>query len=99
MIVHPVARFAAQTLTALGGVTLAQAIIGTTVVVTTSWLMWLLSYVIYALLLALGAYAGVKLAGAVCDKLSDSAFEGYGTKIGESLGSVRSFFTRKGAAA
>ena len=98
MSIHPVVRFAAQTLGALGGVALANAVIGTTVVVTTSWLMWLLAYVVYALLLALGAYAGFAVTRAACNALSDDAFSSYGEKVGSALGSVRNLFSRKATA-
>jgi hypothetical protein len=97
MNIHPIVRFASQTLGALGGAALANAIIGTTVVVTTSWLILILAYVVWALLIALGAYVGYRATTAVCDKLSDSAFEGYGNKVGSALGSVRNFFSSKAA--
>lgn len=97
MNIHPIVRFASQTLGALGGAALTNAVLGTSVLVTTSYLMAVLFFVMWALLIALGAYAGMRAAGYACDKLSDSAFEGYGNKVGSALGSVRNFFSSKAA--
>jgi hypothetical protein len=97
MNIHPIVRFASQTLGALGGAALTTAVLGTSTPITTSYLMAVLFLVMWALLIALGAYVGFRATTAVCDKLSDSAFEGYGNKVGSALGSVRNFFTRKAA--
>jgi len=97
MNIHPIVRFASQTLGALGGGALASALLGTSTLITTSYLMAVLFFVMYCLLLALGIYAGYCAATYACDKLSDAAFEGYGNKVGSALGSVRNLFTRKAA--
>ena len=97
MTVHPIIRFASQVTGALGGAALTSAVLGTSTLVTTSYLMAVLFFVMYMLLIAAGAYVGYIAATAVCNKLSDSAFEGYGNKLGAGIGSIRNMFTRKEA--
>lgn len=95
MTVHPIVRFAAQTIGALGAGSSVYWMLGITV--TTSWLTFILVLLVQALAIALAAYAGARAAAFACDKLSDTAFEGYGNTIGSALGSVRNLFSRKAA--
>jgi hypothetical protein len=55
-------RFATMALGAMGGAALVHVMLGTTVVLTTSWLVAVLAYIIWAALYLGAAYAGAKLA-------------------------------------
>lgn len=93
MSIHPIVRFATQTISALGAGSTVYWMLGVTV--TTSWLTFILVLLAQALAIALAMYLGARAAAFACDKLSDTAFEGYGMGLGSAMGSVRNLFTRK----
>ena len=95
---HAIIRFASATLGAIGAGCLLDALLGTTVLVTTSWLTFVLFYVVYVLAFALAMYAGAKAGGWVADKLSTQKFESAGDSVGSALRSVRNMFGSKAAA-
>lgn len=82
MQVHPLVKIAAQFAGAVGGAALVGALIGTTVVVSTSWFTIVIAWLVYAALLLAGAYAGQAAAARLCDAVSEDAFGRLGTKLG-----------------
>lgn len=95
MRIHPLVRIATQFATAIGGAALANALLGTTVVVTTSWFVLVMAWLIYALYILAAAALGAYAAGKACDALSERSFSGYGESFGSALGGMRGFFSRR----
>lgn len=79
---HPLVQFVVRAAGAIGGAALANALVGTTVVVTTSWLMVCLAYIVYACMLLAGAAVGEWAAVTVAKKLAPEKFEGCGYWLG-----------------
>ncbi len=95
MHIHPLVRIATQFATAIGGAALANALLGTTVVITTSWFVLVMAWLIYALYILAAAALGAYAAGKACDALSERSFEGYGSSVGAGIAKVRGFFSRR----
>lgn len=95
MHIHPLVRTVARFAAAIGGAGLANALVGTTVVVTTSWFVFVMAWLCYVLLILAGAALGAYAAGKACDALSERSFEGYGSSVGAGIAKVRGFFSRR----
>lgn len=94
MHIHPLARSAARFAASIGGAGLAHALVGTTVVVTTSWFVFIMAWLCYALLILAGAALGYYAAGKACNALSERSFGNYGESVGAGIAKVRGFFSR-----
>jgi hypothetical protein len=86
----PVVRSVSQLVGAIGGGALVYALLGTSVLVTTSYLAAALFFIAWALAIALGCAAGAALGG----YLSDKAFGTAGAGIGDGINAVRGWFSR-----
>jgi hypothetical protein len=93
---HPAVRVTASIVGAVGGAALVHAMLGTSAIVTTSYLTAVLAMLVWILAHAIGVAVGSALMNIACDKLSDRKCEALGTKLGSAAFTVRGFFTRKG---
>ena len=91
----PVVHILAQTIGAIGGLALVHAALGTTTVITTSYLAALLIWITLVLAHMVAIVAGTMLGGYVSDK----AFNSAGQSVGESIKAVRGWFSPKAAKA
>lgn len=81
-------RMVAQIAGAIGGAALVHSLMGATVVVTTSWLVIVLAWLVWLAMLALGAVAGAYVTGAALT---------HADKLGNLTGRISGFFSSKAA--